>query len=227
MRERDRETRQVAVIGLGRFGLALATTLVEYGYEVLGIDPDETMIQHAKDLVTHAVQAELSDAEIVRELGLNEVDIAVVAIGRDIEGNVFTTALLLEAGVPYVVARANSLLHRVILERIGAHQVVMPESDSGKAVAHSLRAPGISGYIDLTRDIGIGKLPAPPDWVGLALADLHLPGHGPFVTLAIQRGDETLAMPDPTVRIAAGDILALLIEQAKLDELPHAWLGRR
>src|SRR5947209_6212179 len=150
-----RAVHQVAVIGLGRFGLAVARTLVEQGCEVLGIDREEEAIQRAKDLVTHAVQAELSHGALVRDLGLHEVDAAVVALGTDVEANIFTTTMLLQAGVPYVVARANSPLHGVILERIGAHRVVYPEAESGEAVAHSLRAPGVTAYLALAPDAAI------------------------------------------------------------------------
>src|ERR687894_2908568 len=108
--ERDRALRQVAIIGLGRFGTALAQHLAARGHEVFGIDCEEAAVQRAKDLVTHAMQVELYDPALVRELGLDEVDVAVVAIGADAEASILTTAVLLEAGVRYVVARANTAL---------------------------------------------------------------------------------------------------------------------
>ena len=217
--ERDRTLRQIAIIGLGRFGTAVAQHLAKRGHEVFGIDCEEDAVQRAKDLVTHAMQVELYDPALVRELGLDEVDVAVVAIGADAEASILTTAVLLEAGVRYVVARANSALQGMILERVGAHRVVYPEAETGEALAHSLRAPGITSYVHLGPDIGIATLRAPEAWLGRSLADLYHAGQYPLVVLVIQRGDETLAEPAPDERIQAGDCLALLIQESKLDDL--------
>lgn len=220
MLERDRSIQQFAVIGLGRFGLAVAKTLADRGHEVLGIDRVEEAVQHAKDLVTHAVQAELYDSTIVHELGLPEVDAAIVAIGDDVEANIFSTALLLEAGVPHVIARANSPLHALILERVGAHRIVYPEGESGETVARGLRAPGVTEHIELTPNIGISKLRAPSAWCGHTLDELRLSEADPtFIALVIQRGKQTLSLPDPDEQIQAGDVLAILAQESKLDEL--------
>lgn len=228
MIERDKSPQQVVVVGLGRFGLAVAQALFERGHDVLGIDCEEVAVQHAKDVVTHAVQAELYDLALVRELGLHEVDAAVVAIGDDVEANIFSTALLLEAGVPHVVARANSPLHAKILERVGAHQVVYPEAQSGEAVARGLRARGVSEHIELGPDIGISKLRAPHAWAGRTLAELQLSADDPaFVALAIQRGREVLTGLAADERVQEGDVLAILCRESRLDELPHHSPRRR
>ena len=217
--ERDRSLRQVAVIGLGRFGLAVAKTLAERGHEVFGIDCEEEAVQRAKDLVTHAVQVELYDPALVRELGLDEVDVAVVAIGADLEASILMTAVLVEAGARYVVARANSPLHGMILERVGAHRVIYPEAATGEALANSLRAPGITAYLELGPDMGIATLGAPAAWVGRSLAEIHRSGQYPLVVLVIQRGEETLAEPALDERIQEGDVLVILVPESKLDDL--------
>jgi trk system potassium uptake protein TrkA len=220
MFERDSALRQVAVIGLRRFGLTVARVMAERGHEVLGIDRDEEAVQQAKDVVTHAIQAEIVDEDLVRELGLGEVDVAVVAIGDDVEASIFVTALLVDAGVPLVAARANSKLHGKILERVGADRVIYPEHESGVALAQSLRATNLTAYIELGPDIGISRLDVPQAWVGHALADLRLERGLPFVVLVIQRGDETIAEPSPDERLRAGDVLVLLCQESKLDEIP-------
>ncbi|MDP9371523.1 MAG: TrkA family potassium uptake protein [Chloroflexota bacterium] len=227
MLERDRSLQQVAVIGLGRFGLAAAKTLFDRGHEVLGIDHVEEVVQRAKEVVTHAVQAELYDIAVVHELGLHEVDAAIVAIGDHAEASIFSTSLLVEAGVPHVVARAHTPLHGLILERVGAHRVVYPEAESGEAVAQSLRASDVAAFIELGPDIGITKLGAPAAWVGRSLAALRLPEEGEVIVLAIQRGEETLVAPGGDERIGQGDILAVLCRESKLDELPQRERGRR
>jgi trk system potassium uptake protein len=218
--ERDRLSLQIAVIGLGRFGLAAARTLYQWGHEVLGIDCAAEAVQRAKDVVTHVVQADLVDTDLVRELGLHEVDAAIVAIEGNVEASIVSTTLLVDAGVPRVVARAHTPLHGTILERVGAHEVIYPEVASGEAVARRLRAPGIAEYLELGPDIGIGKLRAPESWVGRTLDELRLSLADPaFVALAIQRGDETLIEPAPDERVRAGDTLAVLVRESKLDEL--------
>ena len=220
MPERDRVAQQVAIVGLGRFGVAVAGHLYARGHEVFGIDRDDEMVQRAKDVLTHGVQVELYDAALVRDLGLHEYDAAVVAIGADMEASIVTTAVLVEAGVRHVVARATSPRHGMILGRVGAHEVVYPEAATGEAVAHRLRAPGVSAYIGLGEDIGLGVLHAPDIWAGRSLGDLRLPERGHCVVLAIQRGAETLTGLGADATIAAGDTLAILTQESQLDELP-------
>lgn len=220
MFERDTALQQVAVIGLGRFGLAVARVLATRGHDVLGIDRDEEAVQRAKDITTHAIQAEISDGELVRELGLDEVDVAVVAIGDDIEASIFVTALLVEAGVPLVAVRANSRLHGLILEKVGADRVIYPEQQSGEALAQSLRATNLTGYLELGQDIAVSRLNVPSAWVGRPLGELRAADGALFVVLVIQRGAETIAEPGPDERFLAGDVLILLCQESKLDEIP-------
>ena len=227
MFERDNALRQVAVIGLGRFGLTVARVLTERGHEVLGIDRDEEAVQLAQEVVTHAIQAEMGDEGIVRDLGLGEVDVAVVAIGDDTEASIFVSALLVEAQVPLVVARANSRLHGLILERVGVDRVLYPEQESGAAFAQSLRAHNLTGYLDLGPDIGVSRLTVPRAWVGHPLSDLQGKRDTLFIVLVIQRGGETIAEPAATERLQADDVLILLCQESKLDEIPCDQPGPR
>lgn len=220
MFERDSSLKQVAVIGLGRFGLTVARIMAARGHEVLGVDRDEEAVQEARDLVTHAIQAELNDEALVRELGLGEVDIAVVAIGDDTEASIFVTALLAEAGVPLIAVRANSRLHGLILKRVGADRIMYPEQQSGEALAQSLRANNLTGYLELGQDIGISRLETPAAWVGRTLAELQREQDSPFVILVIQRGTETIAEPAAEERLQAGDRLVILCQESKLDDIP-------
>lgn len=222
MNKQSRAIHQVAVVGLGRFGLTVAKTLFEQGSEVFGIDSHEDLVQRARDVATHCVQATLYDMSVVRELGLNEVDAAVVAIGNDQEMSIVSTALLAEAGVPYVVARAYSQLHGTILSRVGAHRVVYPEVHGGRALAHTLRAPEIIDYLALGPDAGISTVHAPATWFGRSLAELRLPERSVCVVLAIQRDQNTIALPPSEERIEEGDVLALLVTESKLGAL-ESW----
>ena len=220
MFERDSALKQVVVIGLGRFGLTVARAMTARGHEVLGIDRDEAAVQEARDLVTHAIQAEITDAALVQELGLGEVDIAVVAIGDDTEASIFVTALLSEAGVPLVAVRANSRLHGLILGRVGANRIIYPEQESGEALAQSLRATNLTGYLELAPDLGISRLTVPSAWVGRTSGEVQREQATPFVILVIQRGAETVAEPGVDERLREGDVLVLLCQESKLDEIP-------
>lgn len=219
--EQDRRRLRVVVIGLGRFGLAVAKTLSEHGHDVLGIDRAAAVVERTKDVVTRVMRAELSIDATVQTLPLERVAAAVVAIGTDVEANIGSTVLLLEAGVPRVVARANSRRHGAILERIGAHHVVYPEMASGESVAHGLRAPNVAGFLALDAGIGLGRLDAPAAWIGRSLAELRANrGDAMFGVLLIQRGAAILTTPEPAERVRDGDVLVLLAPKNTLDELP-------
>jgi trk system potassium uptake protein TrkA len=220
MFERDTRPRRFAVIGLGRFGMKVVQTLAERGHEVLAIDRLEGPVQHAKEIATHALQAEITDAEFLREVGLDEFDVAVVAIGDDVEASIFVTTLLVEAGIPQVASRANSQLHGLILARVGATRVIYPEQESAAALAQHLRAPNITDYFALGAGIGVARLTAPRAWFGRTTDDLRHARPNPSVILAIQRDKETLAEPGRDEVIRAGDILVLLCPDDKIDDIP-------
>jgi trk system potassium uptake protein len=220
MFERDDRPRQFAVIGLGRFGMVVAQTLADRGHEVLGVDREEEPVQTARELVTHAIQADLTDEAVLRELGLAEVDAAVVAIGDDVEASIFVTALLVEGGVPHVAARANSHLHGHILRRVGATRIIYPEQESGAALAQHLRAPDVTDYFALGAGIGVARLNAPRAWIGRTLDEVRQSPPNPSLVLAIQRGEETIAEPAPGEQVRDGDVLVLLCPDNNLDEIP-------
>ena len=119
--------REYGVIGLGRFGTAVATTLHGLGHTVLGIDRDMARVQHVTPLITNAAQADCTDEDALRALGFRNLDAAIVSVGPDLESSILATVLVKELGVPYVVAKAKSALHGKILERVGADRVVYPE----------------------------------------------------------------------------------------------------
>ena len=225
LKRRIAAPRRVAIIGLGRFGLAAAETLIESGHEVIGIDRSEGVVQDARDALPLVVQAQLREAGLVRELGLHEVDVAVVAIGDDTEASIFITALLVEAGVRYVVARAHTELHGLILERVGAHRVVYPENEAGEALARTLHLPIASQYLSLAPGVGITEVRASESYAGRTVAELHRLTGERVVILVIQRRGKTLAPCRAEERIEAGDVLAILSDPAGLDALLVATQG--
>ncbi len=132
------EKKNVAVIGLGRFGEAVALRLVALGHEVVGIDGNAEIVQKLADDLPHVVQADSTDAEALMALGVNEVDFAVVAIGASLEGSVLSVLALQELGVKMIWAKASTQQHGLILERLGVTNVVFPEADMGRAMAEQI-----------------------------------------------------------------------------------------
>lgn len=150
----------VVVIGLGRFGTALADELMNYGVEVLGLDSNERIVrEHATDYTDCAV-VDSTDPEALRQLGVDESQRVVVAIGGSLEGSILTASNLVEMGIPDIWAKANSEKHGRILEQLGVHHVIRPESDTGRRIAHLLGGRFID-YADLDRDYGMIKMTPP------------------------------------------------------------------
>jgi trk system potassium uptake protein len=207
---RDRHTvpaeTEVLVVGLGRFGSALAETLVELGHEVLGVDVDPDLVQDASERLTHVAQADGSSAKALAQLGAGDFKVAVVAIGGDIEASILCTAALVDLGVPLIWAKAVTDSHGRILGRVGAHHVVFPEHDMGQRVAH-LVTGRMMDYIAIDANFALVETAAPGEVWGQSLAEAGIrQRHGVTVVCIKPQGAAfTYATPDTVMR--AGDIL--------------------
>ncbi|MGB7604638.1 MAG: TrkA family potassium uptake protein [Lutisporaceae bacterium] len=166
--------KQFVVIGIGRFGSALAQRLYALGHEVLAIDSNEDEIQRISDNVTHAVTADATDESVLKSLGIRNFDVGIVAIGADIQSSIITTLMLKDMGVKYVVAKAQNDLHAKVLYKIGADRVVFPERDMGERVAHNLIATNLLEFIELSPEYSIIEFVVPHAWIGKNLRDLNL-----------------------------------------------------
>ena len=204
----DREPRatRVAVLGLGRFGASLARELVRRGTEVLGIDNDPGIAQRYADELTHTAVADTTDIEALRQLDVPQFRRAVVAIGTDLEASILTTAVLVDFEIPRIWAKAVSRQHGRILERVGAHHVVLPEHEMGERVAHLVTGRMID-YIKFEDDFAMVKTIAPQDIVGRSLSESGVRrAFGITVVGVKRRGEEfTYATQDTVVR--TGDVL--------------------
>ena len=166
-------TANVAIIGLGRFGSALATELVQSGHQVLGIDTDERIVQQLAPTLTHVVSADTTDEENLRELGIADMDSAVVAIGADLEASILTASLLLQLGVKQVWAKANSASHGRILRQIGVHQVIFPEYEMGRRVAHQVSGESLD-YVHIDDDFVMVKTYVPEMYEDMLLSEAKI-----------------------------------------------------
>ena len=205
-----KNTKQFAVIGLGRFGTSVATTLHKMGYEVLAIDNDEERVQEFSNEVTHVVQADTTDEDTLQALGIRNFDVVIVAIGADVQANILTTLQLKELGVPYIVAKASNKLHGKMLKKLGADRVVYPERDMGQRVAHHLVSSTVMDYIELSPDLNIMEITVPPALVGKTLAGTDLRAKYGINVVAIKRGDDIIVPPLPSEEIIDHDILVVV-----------------
>jgi trk system potassium uptake protein TrkA len=212
--------KQVAVIGLGRLGIAVATTLYSLGHDVLALDIDEKNVQDVASQVTRAVQADATDATTLRELGIGNFDIVVVTLA-EVDSSVLTTVLLKKLGVGYVIVRANDELHGGILEKIGADKVVYPEHEMGVMIAHVLTLGDVIDYIPVTAGYGVVRLVAPPSFVGQTLSALGFGSKGKWkvAALLMLRKQEVTITPSDTEVVKAGDALVLSGSWDSLEEL--------
>src|SRR5687767_4657208 len=168
--------RQIAVLGLGRFGQAVALELTRLGHDVLAVDRDERAVQSIADDVTHAVQADITDPDTIEALGLADFDTAIVAVSETLEASIMATVLLRRIGVRRIIAKAAHDLHGSILEQVGAMRVVYPERETGSRVAHSFRAPGVQDYLDAAPGYGIARVASAPSWIGKTIGEVDLAG---------------------------------------------------
>jgi len=217
--------RQFAVIGLGRFGSAMATTLAELGHDVIGVDGDAERVRQLADTITQAVELDATDERALRSVGIQDVDVAVVSIGENIESSLLVVMQLRELGVGTIVAKAVTPLHGRILEKLGVSRVIFPEREMAVRVAHGLVMPNVIDYIELSRDFSIVEVPAPKMFLGQTLKELALrPKYG-LTLIAIKRRPSPAAAEVTNISPAAdevirpGDVLSLLGSNERLTAL--------
>lgn len=217
--------RTFAVIGLGRFGAAMASTLAQLGHEVIGIDGSDDRVNSLADQIAQAVKLDATDERALRAAGIKDVDVAVVSIGENIEASLLVVTLVKELGIPNIVAKAVTPLHGRILEKLGVTRVVYPEREMATRLAHSLVIPNVLDYVELSGDFSIVEVPAPPDFYGKTLRDIGLRARFGLTTIAIKRssktghGDFTVVSPGPDDIVEDGDVLALLGSNERLGQL--------
>jgi len=211
--------KQFIILGLGRFGSAVATTLVELGYEVLGVDNDEEIVNALKDKITQAVQADITEEKVLAELGVKNFDTAIVSIGSDLETSILVTMMLKEMGLKYIIAKAQNNLHANILQKIGVDKVVFPERDMGARIAQRLINPNIRDYIELEPDYNIIEIEALPDFMDKTLSELDMRNKYGINVLAIKRNNSFNISPRAKDIIKKGDFLIVIGETKKITEL--------
>lgn len=210
---------EVLVIGLGRFGSALARELQALGHEVLAVDSNESIVNELAPEVTHALQLDATDEDALAAAGAGEFRTAIVAISSDMQASIFATMALKRLGVPIVISKAGSDLHGAILERVGADRVVYPEREMGVQVAHTHSIPNVIEYLNVAPNFGVEKIAPPASFIGRTLAELDLPRQLGLTPIALRRGDRVTVNPHPSERVGEGDELVLIGPDDRLERL--------
>ena len=208
----------VVVIGLGRFGGQVAESLTKLGHDVLGIDEDAEIVQRMADKLTHVVEADSTDEEALRQVGVPDFSRAVVGIGTDIEASVLTVLALTELGIDEIWAKAISAKHGRILTRVGARHVVYPEADMGERVAHLVTGQ-LLDFIELDDGFAIAKVRPPKDTVGRSLADVALRQRFGVTVVAVKHDGEEATPARPETVLQPGDLLIVSGPTAKVERL--------
>lgn len=208
--------KQFAVIGLGRFGKSVARTLTTLGHDVLAIDNQEGEVQEVVNDVTHAVQMDAREEENLKALGIRNFDVAVVAIGDNIESNILITVMLKELGVKYVVSKAQNALHGKVLEKVGADKVIYPEKDMGIRLAYNLVSGNVMDFIELSPDYSILEMAAPAKFVGKSLGQLDLRAKCGINVIAIKKDDSILVSPGADSIIESTDTIIIISKNGNM-----------
>lgn len=200
------------VIGLGRFGTAVAQELSALGQEVLALDVDAENVQHISDQVTQAIQGDAQDEAVLRSVGARNFDCCVVAIGADMEASILITVMLKELGAKYIVAKAMTPIHARVLERVGADRVVLPEIDMGQRLAQRLARTNVVDYIGVSDEFSIVEIHPPRSWVGNSLGKLGVRAKHQINVLAIRHGEggQVDVNPQPDKVIGPDDLLIVI-----------------
>lgn len=213
---KNKQKKQFIVVGLGRFGRAIAETLCKDGEEVLGVDRRMDLVEEMRDVLTHVVQLDAMDRDALEALGVQDFDVAFVTMGSDIRASGTIVLQLKELGAKRVIAKAQDEFHGRMLEKLGADQVLFPERDMGRRVAHNLVSGNIIDYLELSPEYSLAEVRPRADWIGKSLKDLSLRSRNGINVVAVRNGDVLNAMPMPDTVFREDDVLLVVTKEETL-----------
>lgn len=208
-----------AVLGLGRYGKAVAEELVNNGAEVLAVDIDQNNVNKAIETIPVCKCADITDPEAIKRLGISNIDVVVVAMASNLEASVMAVTLCKEAGVPNVIVKCGNEMHQKILSRVGADRVIIPEKESGTRLAKNLLTSGFSEMIELSNEVSMVEIDVKNDWIGKTLIELSLRKKYSINVVAIRNGDEISTTVDPALPLEKGMQLIVICNSTKLKKL--------
>ena len=202
--------KNIIVLGLGRFGYAVATRLANKGAYVTAVDRDYNLVEKIASSVSSSVQADITEEVALKSLGINNYDTAIIATGSDLEASIEATLICKDSGVSKVIAKAASATHARILEKIGADYIVFPESDTAERLARSLAGPNLLEIIEFSDEFSIIEIKAHKSWIGKSLIALDFRNENQMNVVAFERDGHMIINFDPSLVIEDNDILVLI-----------------
>lgn len=208
-----------AVFGLGRYGRAVAKELAESGAEVLAVDLDENIVNAASVEIPYCKCADITEAEVIKRLGIANIDVVIIAMATNLEASVLAAMLCKEIGVKTVIAKCSSEMHRKILSKVGADRVVFPENESGIRLAKNLLSSGFVDIMDLSNDVSMVELSVKPEWEGKTLIELNLRKKYSINVVAIIEDKSVRIDIDPEKPLLHSMRLIVIADRTKLTRL--------
>ena len=181
--------KEYGVLGLGKFGTAVARTLAENGNSVIAVDMDSDVVDEIADVVTCAMVADISDPHVLDTLGLHNLDCVIIGVSTNMQVSIMATLLAKEKGVPFVVAKAENEIHKHILEKIGADKIVFPEGEMGVHLARNLMGGEFVDLVELSKEFSMVEMPVPKMWLGKSIRQLNVRGNYGVNIIGIMKGE--------------------------------------
>ena len=211
-----KKNKSYAVFGLGRYGMAVARELVDNGMEVIAIDEDQDTVNNAAVYLPICKCADVTDPEVIKHLGIAEIDTVIICMAGNLEASVMAVTLCKEAGVKTVIAKSANEMHQKILLRVGADQVVFPENESGIRLAKNLLSSGFIDMISLSSDVSMIEIEVKDEWIGKNLIELDLRKKFGFNIVAVKKGDRVNVSINPEEALDAQTTLIVIANTSRL-----------
>ena len=212
---------QVVVVGLGRFGKSFASKMYNLGHDVMAIDIDPDKVQSMVGQVTYPVTTDASSEMSLRELGVQDFDVGVVALA-DVEVSIMVSVLFKTLDIKNIIARASSDLHKDTLIRLGCDRVVFAEDEMGEQLANTIFSPNVTEYLELSPNMGISKLSIPKRIVGMSLSEagfINQPGNQKLAIISIKRGDNIILYPSNQEILNEDDEISIIGNNSNINKL--------
>ncbi len=211
--------KSFAILGLGKFGSSVAAELTEAGADVLAVDIDKERVHALADTVTCAISIDICDHEAVESLGLSNMDAVIIAITQNLDVSIIATIYAKEAGVPFVIAKAKDELHKKILLKVGADEVIIPERDAGIRTARHLASGNILNFIELSDSIKMIEIDIRKEWVGHTLRELNLRQQEGINVVALRKNGELDVNPSPDKELTPNVSMLIILNKKNLKKI--------
>lgn len=215
----EKNTKTVAVLGLGKFGRSVAEELSKTGVEVVAVDMDEDRVREVAGYVTHAVQADICEEMAIKSLGLGNMDVVIVAMTGNLDASVMAILMAKEEEAPYVIAKSQGEVQSKIFMKVGADRVIVPEEEAGVRIARNVSSGNFVDFIELSDRIRLLETPIKQDWIGKSLKELNLRKNYKANVVAIRKEGWLMTDVDPDMALPSGITLLLVMDMKYIDLL--------